>query len=61
MLYRSDALDKLTDQDQRYLERLGLNHIVDFRSADEVQRCTRQVTAGAGAALGQPADRFRPA
>jgi protein-tyrosine phosphatase len=37
MLYRSDALDKLTDQDQLYLERLGLKHVVDFRSADEVK------------------------
>jgi protein-tyrosine phosphatase len=37
MLYRSDGLDKLTEQDQRYLERLGLAHVVDFRSADEVK------------------------
>ncbi|MFN8624464.1 MAG: tyrosine-protein phosphatase [Candidatus Binatia bacterium] len=37
MLYRSDALDKLTDEDQRYLDRLGLARVVDFRSAGEVK------------------------
>ena len=37
MLYRSDALDKLTVEDQRYLDRLGLARIVDFRSTGEVK------------------------
>lgn len=37
MLYRSDALDKLTEEDDRYLDRLGIARIVDFRSTEEVQ------------------------
>jgi protein-tyrosine phosphatase len=38
MLYRSDALADLTDDDLRYLERLGLRRWVDFRSDPEVER-----------------------
>lgn len=34
-LYRTDALNDLTDQDQRYLERLNIQRIVDFRVRDE--------------------------
>jgi len=37
LLYRSDALDKLTAEDDRYLDRLGIARIVDFRSRDEVK------------------------
>ncbi len=35
LLYRSNALDKLSVEDQAYLGRLGLRRIVDFRAADE--------------------------
>jgi protein-tyrosine phosphatase len=34
-LYRTDALNELTDDDQVYLERLGIQRIVDFRIPDE--------------------------
>ncbi len=37
LLYRSNALDKLSEADQAYLERLGLQRIVDFRAADETE------------------------
>jgi protein-tyrosine phosphatase len=37
LVYRSDALDKLSDADQAYLRRLGLRRVVDFRAADEVE------------------------
>jgi protein-tyrosine phosphatase len=32
LLYRSDALDSLSDEDQQLLQRLGLKQIVDLRS-----------------------------
>ena len=35
VLYRSDALHELTDQDIKYLERLKLNKVIDFRSPPE--------------------------
>ena len=35
LLYRTDALSELTDRDQRYLERLNLKRIVDFRVPEE--------------------------
>lgn len=35
MLYRTDALNELTDDDQVYLERLNIQRIVDFRIPDE--------------------------
>ncbi len=34
-LYRTDALNELTDGDQGYLERLDIQRIVDFRIPDE--------------------------
>ena len=34
-LYRTDSLGDLTDDDQRYLERLHIQRIVDFRIPDE--------------------------
>jgi protein-tyrosine phosphatase len=37
-LYRSDALNSLSDEDLAYLERLKLHHVVDFRSAAERER-----------------------
>jgi protein-tyrosine phosphatase len=37
-LYRSDALDDLSDADLVYLERLGLRRVVDFRSPHERER-----------------------
>jgi protein-tyrosine phosphatase len=38
VLYRSDALADLSDDDLAYLERLQLRHLVDFRSDLEVER-----------------------
>jgi protein-tyrosine phosphatase len=38
VLYRSDALADLSDQDVAYLERLRLHRVVDFRSAAERER-----------------------
>lgn len=35
-LYRSGALDRLTEQDQRFLSTIPLQHILDYRDADEV-------------------------
>jgi len=35
LLYRTDALGDLTEGDQRYLERLNLQRIVDFRVPEE--------------------------
>jgi len=35
-LYRSGALDALTEQDQRFLSNIPLQHILDYRDADEV-------------------------
>ena len=37
LVYRSDALNKLSGEDQAYLERLDIRRIVDFRAPDEVQ------------------------
>jgi protein-tyrosine phosphatase len=37
LLYRSGALDKLDESDQRYLERLQLLRVVDLRSQQEVE------------------------
>lgn len=36
-LYRSDKLSRLSEDDQRYLERLGIRKVVDFRSDEERQ------------------------
>lgn len=38
VLYRSDALSDLTDDDVAYLERLRLHRVVDFRSTAERER-----------------------
>jgi protein-tyrosine phosphatase len=35
VLYRTDALNELTAEDQRYLERLNIERVVDFRLPDE--------------------------
>lgn len=35
MLYRTDALNALTEDDQAYLQRLNIRRIVDFRIPDE--------------------------
>ena len=34
-IYRTDKLSSLSEQDQRYLQRLGVKRIVDFRSDEE--------------------------
>lgn len=34
-IYRTDKLSALSEQDQRYLQRLGVRRIVDFRSDEE--------------------------
>jgi protein-tyrosine phosphatase len=44
-LYRTDALDKLSDDDQRYLERLHIDRIVDFRVADEAAQAPDRLPA----------------
>lgn len=38
VLYRSDALSDLTDHDRRYLLRLNIGRVVDFREPDEIAR-----------------------
>lgn len=38
VLYRSDALGDLSDEDVAYLARLGLHRVVDFRSQQERER-----------------------
>jgi protein-tyrosine phosphatase len=38
VLYRSDALGDLSDDDVRYLGRLGIRQVVDFRSPPERER-----------------------
>jgi protein-tyrosine phosphatase len=37
-LFRSDALDKLTDRDLAYLQGLGIRRVIDFRSPAEAER-----------------------
>src|SRR5439155_9175552 len=46
VLYRSDALADLTDQDLAYLERLSLRRVVDFRSESEREREPDRLPAG---------------
>jgi protein-tyrosine phosphatase len=46
-LYRSDSLGNLTDQDLRYLQRLKLKQVVDFRSDIERQAEPDRVPEGA--------------
>lgn len=38
VLYRSDALHKLTTTDLRYMSALGLDQIIDFRSSTETKK-----------------------
>jgi protein-tyrosine phosphatase len=51
VLYRSDALADLTDDDVSYLERLGLRRVVDFRSQGERARDPDRLPAGVAAVL----------
>lgn len=44
-LFRSDALDRVDDQGRELLSQLGIDVIIDLRSADEM-RSDAQVTAG---------------
>jgi protein-tyrosine phosphatase len=46
LLYRSDALADLSDQDVAYLARLGLHRVVDFRSATERERDPDRLPSG---------------
>lgn len=45
LLYRAGALDKLDEDDQRYLERLQLQRIVDLRSRQEIEDAPDQLSA----------------
>lgn len=38
MLFRSGTLDELTDKDGQYLASRGVEHILDYRDADEVRQ-----------------------
>jgi protein-tyrosine phosphatase len=68
VLYRSDALADLTDEDVAYLARLKLHRVVDFRSAAERERdpdrlpdgvtAVWQPIAGAGLDPGELRDRL---
>jgi protein-tyrosine phosphatase len=46
VLYRSDALADLSDDDVAYLDRLGLRRVVDFRSDGERERDPDRLPAG---------------
>jgi protein-tyrosine phosphatase len=46
VLYRSDALDDLSEQDVAYLARLRLRRVVDFRSAAERERDPDRLPGG---------------
>lgn len=45
-VYRADGLHKLTPSDQRYLERVGLRTIIDFRDGYENRRSPDRVPDG---------------
>lgn len=47
LLYRSDALNKLTDRDQKILAALGIKTVVDFRGKDEAAQEPDLLFAGA--------------
>ncbi len=47
VLYRSDALNKLTGADRRFLEALRLGLVVDFRAEHEVEREPDKLPDGA--------------
>lgn len=51
VLYRSDALSDLTDDDVAYLERLELRRVVDFRSPRERERDADRLPPGPEVAL----------
>jgi len=53
VLYRSDSLAELSDQDVAYLARLRLHRVVDFRSAAERERDPDRLPDGV-AAVWQP-------
>ncbi|MGW1769885.1 tyrosine-protein phosphatase [Streptomyces sp. NPDC002073] len=46
-VYRSDALDKLTPNDQAKLQRLGIKTVYDLRMQDERDKAPDRVPAGA--------------
>jgi protein-tyrosine phosphatase len=46
VLYRSDELAELSDEDVAYLERLRLRRVVDFRSAKERERDRDRLPSG---------------
>jgi protein-tyrosine phosphatase len=46
LLYRSGAMDRLTDADFRYLSKLGVRTICDFRSTEERQAAPVRWPAG---------------
>jgi protein-tyrosine phosphatase len=51
VLYRSDALHDLSDDDLAYLARLGLRRVLDFRSAYEREKDPDRIPAGARVVL----------
>jgi protein-tyrosine phosphatase len=48
MLYRSDALDKLTSRDLKLLKRLNLGRVIDFRSNHEREKHPDRLPQEAG-------------
>ena len=51
LLYRSDKLADLSDEDLRYLERLEIRRVIDFRSDGEREREPDRLPVGAFATL----------
>jgi protein-tyrosine phosphatase len=49
MLYRSDALHELTEEDIEVLRQIGLRTVIDLRTATEVERTGRGLFASEGA------------
>lgn len=49
MVYRADGLHRLTDRDLRYLSRLRIRTVVDFREAYEYERAPDRLPDGARA------------
>lgn len=45
LLYRTDALDKLTDADLRHLEQLNISRITDFRGDEEAAQAPDRLPA----------------
>lgn len=48
VLYRSDALSKLSDDDQDFLQRLGVRQVIDFRSDSEREEAPDRIPPDAG-------------